>query len=431
MNFRAKDLHHANPLALGVAIRYTDAMKIQNRWLLCGALFATLSLTAAEPKPGQSGLDSSKLAEVSKRLKAFVDDGTISGAVTLVARHGQIASLEAVGLADIAGSQPMRADNLFWIASMTKPVTALAVLMLQDEGKLNVEDPVEKYLPEFKGQWLVESRAQDTLALKRPARPITLRDLLTHTSGLGDVPAPRTDCSLAELAMAYSQQPLRFAPGSKWEYSNPGINTLGRLVEVASGQKFADFLEQRIFKPLGMTGTTFWPTPAQAKRITKSYKPKTGGGLEEIEVYFLKGGISDRARTAFPAGGLYSTARDMGRFYQMTLDGGTFDGKRIISKETLALMTRTQTGDIKTGFVDGMSWGFGFQVVKEPQGVTAMLAPGTYGHGGAYATQSWADPKRDMIFVLMIQRAGFPNGDNSPVRLAFQEAAVAAIQEGK
>ena len=402
-------------------------MTFHPRAALCTTFFATFFLTAAEPKPGQSGLDHGQLLEIAKRMQAFVDDGTISGAVTLVARHGRVASLEAVGLADIAGHQPMRPDHLFWIASMTKPVTALAVLMLQDEGKLNVEDPVEKYLPEFKGQWLVESRATDTLTLKRPARPITLRDLLTHTSGLGDVPTPRPDCSLAELAMAYSQQPLRFPPGSKWEYSNPGINTLGRLVEVASGQKFADFLEQRIFKPLGLTDTTFWPTPAQANRIAKSYKSKTGGGLEATEVYFLKGGISDRTRTAFPAGGLYSTARDMGRFYQMTLNGGTLDGKRILSKESLALMTRTQTGEIKTGFVDGMSWGFGFQVVKEPLEVTGMLSPGTYGHGGAYATQSWADPKRDLVLVLMIQRAGFPNGDNSPVRRAFQEAAVAAV----
>jgi 2-haloalkanoic acid dehalogenase type II len=162
----------------------------------------------------------------------------------------------------------------------------------------------------------------------------------------------------------------------------------------------------------------------------KSYKPgKDGKGLEETDIYFIKGGISDRRRTPFPAGGLFSTARDVARFYQMALSGGTFDGKKIISKESLALMTRTQTGDIKTGFTDGMSWGFGFQVVKEPQGVTAMFAPGAFGHGGAYATQSWADPKRDLIFVLMIQRAGFPNGDSSPVRRAFQEAAVAAVKD--
>ncbi|MBI3415319.1 MAG: beta-lactamase family protein [Verrucomicrobia bacterium] len=368
-------------------------------------------------------------AEVSRRMQAFVDDGTIAGSVTLVARHDQIASLEAVGFADLALKKPMRTDNLFWIASMTKPITAVAVLMLQDEGKLNVEDAVEKYLPEFKNQWLIEEKGTNALKLVRPTRPITLRDLLTHTSGLGDFASPRNDSTLAELVMAYSQLPLKFPPGSKWEYCNSGINTLGRVVEVVSGRKFEDFLQQRIFNPLAMKDTTFWPAPGQARRIAKSYKPaKTGGGLEETAVSFVKGGLGDRRRTPIPAGGLFSTARDVARFYQMTLNGGILEGRRIISKESLALMTRTQTGDIKTGFTDGMSWGFGFQVVKEPQGVTAMLSPGTYGHGGAYATQSWADPKKDLILVLMIQRAGFPNGDNSPVRRAFQEAAVAAMK---
>ncbi len=133
--------------------------------------------------------------------------------------------------------------------------------------------------------------------------------------------------------------------------------------------------------------------------------------------------MSDRKRTVYPAGGLYSTAADMARLYQMLLNGGSVNGRQILTKDSLALMTRTQTGELKTGFTDGMSWGLGFQVVKEPQGVTEMLSPSTFGHGGAYATQSWADPKKDRIYVLMIQRAGFPNGDDSPVRKAFQETA--------
>jgi CubicO group peptidase (beta-lactamase class C family) len=375
-------------------------------------------VTAQTPKPG----------EICQRMKGFVDDGTIAGAVTLVARHDRVLELDAVGYADKGAAKPMREDSLFWIASMTKPITGVAVLMLQDAGKLNVEDPVEKYLPEFKGQWLIKEKTTNTLTLTRPARPITLRDLLTHTAGLSEVPAPRADSTLAELVMAYAQQPLRFPPGSKWEYSNPGINTLGRIVEVVSGQKFEAFLQRRILNPLGMKDTTFWPTTSQARRLARSYKPaKDGKSLEETEIYFIKGSLSDRQRTPFPAGGLFSTATDMARFYQMLLSGGTWNGKRIVSREAVALMTRTQTGEIKTGFTDGMSWGFGFQVVKEPQGVTAVLSPGTFGHGGAYATQSWADPKKDSIYVLMIQRAGFPNGDNSPVRKAFQEAAVAAF----
>jgi CubicO group peptidase (beta-lactamase class C family) len=361
----------------------------------------------------------------AKRMQAFVDDSTIAGSVTLVARHDKILRLEAVGWSDLARHEPMRPDHLFWIASMTKPITAVAVLMLQDEQRLSVDDPVEKFLPEFKSQWMIREKSEATQILVRPPRPITLRDLLTHTSGMSDVPAPRPDCSLAELVMACSQQPLRFPPGSQWEYSNAGINTLGRIVEVVSGQPFAVFLQKRILNPLGMKDTTFWPTPAQVKRIARSYKPaQDGKTLEETSIYFIKGNLSDRRRTPFPAGGLFSTAADMARFYQMMLNGGEAGGKRLLSTSAVSQLTQTQTGNIKTGFVDGMSFGFGFAVVKEPQGVTAMLSPGTFGHGGAYATQSWADPKRDLILILMIQRAGFPNGDNSPVRKAFQESAV-------
>lgn len=391
-------------------------MKLLRQFSL--ALIAAALATASFASP----------APIAERMKAFVDDGTISGAVTLVATRDRVLSLDVVGQADLASQKPMRDDSLFWIASMTKPIAAVAVLMLQDEGKLNVEDPVEKYLPEFKNQWVIKEKSSNTLTLARPARPITVRDLLTHTSGLGDVPAPRPDASLAELVMAYAQQPLRFPPGSKWEYCNSGINTLGRIVEVVSGQRVEKFFQRRIFNPLGMKDTTFWPTASQAKRLAKTYKQgKDGKGLEETDIFFIKGGLSDRKRTPLPAGGLFSTAGDMARLYQMMLNGGELRGKHILSKESVALLTRTQTADIKTGFTDGMSWGFGFQVVKEPQGVTAMLSPGTFGHGGAYATQSWADPKKDLIYVLMIQRAGFPNGDNSSVRKAFQEAAIATF----
>lgn len=372
----------------------------------------------------ESGPPATRSTEVGRRLQPFVEQSVIAGAVALVARDGKTVSLEAVGYTDLAARRPMRTDSLFWIASMTKPITATAVLALQDDGKLSIDDPVEKHLPEFKGQWLVQSRGSNTLALTRPARPITLRDLLTHTAGLGDVPAPRPDCSLAELVMAYSQQPLQFPPGSKWSYSNPGINTLGRIVEVASGMKFEEFLNQRFFKPLGMKDTTFWPTASQAKLLAKSYQPGGSGGLEETEIFFIKGGLSDRRRTAFPAGGLFSTADDIGRFYQMLLDGGMWRGKNILSRESVAQLTRTQSGDIKTGFTDGMSWGLGFAVVKEPRGVTEMLSPGTFGHGGAYGTQSWADPVKRTVLVLMIQRAKLPNADASDVRRVFQEAAL-------
>jgi len=406
---------------------YTSTMKFSTAFLLIA--FAASALASSLPKRlnvEKHGLNPEKLAEVRKRMQAFVDDKTIAGAVTLVARYGQIAALDAVGQADIANAKPMKPDTMFWIASMTKPITATAIMILRDEGKLSIDDPVEKHLPEFKSQWLVGNKSQDALTLKRPARPVTLKDLLTHTSGVADAPGPGRDLSLSELVLLYSQQPLKSEPGSKWEYNNAGINTLGRVVEVVSGETFENFLQKRIFKPLGMKDTTFYPSGGQIKRVAKSYEPGTND-LNEIGISFIKGPLDARTRPAFPSGGLFSTAQDMFRFYQMVLNGGTWDGKRIVSADSVAVMTRTQTGDLKTGFTEGMSFGLGWAVVREPKGVTAMLSKGTYGHGGAYGTQGWVDPEKKMIFVLMIQRAKLQNADASPIRQAFQQAAVAAL----
>ena len=399
--------------------------------LLILSLWFFAAASSAASDPAAMGMDTTKLKEIPKRMQKFVDDGVIAGAVTLVARRDGVACLDAVGYRDLAAKTPMRADDLFWIASMTKPLTATCVLILQDEGRLSVEDPVEKHLPEFKGQWLIAGRDKDSLTLKRPARPITLRDLLTHTSGLGAVEQPRPNSSLAELVMGYSQQPLQFEPGSKWAYSTAGMNTLGRVVEVVSGRPFAEFLDARLLKPLGMKDTTFWPTPAQARRLAKSYQPGEGGrGLVEAPIAFLKGELTSRTRPPLPGGGLFSTAPDLVRFYRMILNGGETGGRRYLSKAAVGQMTRIQTGDLKTGFVEGMSFGLGWGVVRQPAGVTAMFSPGTCGHGGAHGTQGWIDAKQDLIVVLMIQRLKQqPNGDGSVVRGAFQEAAVAAIRK--
>lgn len=377
-------------------------------------------------------LNPEKLKDIPKRMQAFVDDRTIAGAVTLVAQGGEIARVDAVGFADIAARKPMDDETLFWIASMTKPITAAAVLMLQDQGKLSVGDLVEKYLPEFKNQWMTESQSgSSNVCLVRAPRPITIRDLLTHTSGLDEMPAPRPSSALAELVVGNSQRPLRFAPGSRWSYSNPGINTLGRIVEVVSGEEFAAFLDQRILGPLGMKDTTFWPIAAQAKRLAKSYQPTTDGtGLQETNIWFIKNSVTDRTRTPRPDGGLFSTARDYFRFCQMMLNGGVGNGKRILSEEAVREMTRTQTGDLKAGFTEGMSFGFGVGVVKQPTGVTSMMSPGTFGHGGAYGTQAWVDPKHELIVILMIQRAKIGNADASDIRKALQEVAAAALSNG-
>jgi CubicO group peptidase (beta-lactamase class C family) len=358
-------------------------------------------------------------------MQEFVEKGVVSGAVTLVSSKEGVEHWEAVGQSDLTTGRQMRKNDLFWIASMTKPMTAVCVLMLQERGLLSIEDPVEKYLPEFKGQWMIEQKEKDRVTLIHPKREITLRDLLTHSSGLSDVKPPRATGTLAELAMAYAHEPLQFEPGSKWSYSNSGINTLGRVVEIASGEKFADFIQKNVFVPLEMRDTTFWPNKEQSKRVAKSYNiNKETAKLEETAVYFLQGApLMDRHRTAFPAGGLFSSAGDVARFYRMMLNGGEFKGRRLLRAETVELMTTTQSGELKTGFVDGMSWGLGFQVVKEPMGVTTGLSAGSFGHGGAYATQSWGDPKAGRVYIMLIQRAGLGNSDAAEIRGVFNETA--------
>jgi CubicO group peptidase (beta-lactamase class C family) len=326
----------------------------------------------------------------------------------------------------------MPVDALFRIASMTKPITAIGIMILQEEGKLSVDDPVEKHLPEFRGQRLVASRDADSVTLKKPSRPITLRDLLTHTSGLpGGFPPGLSDLyqtrhrTLAEAVLVSSQQPLDFEPGSKWAYCNAGIDTLGRIIEVTSGQSFEEFLAARVFRPLGMKDTTFFPNEIQTPRIAGLYEVKNGQLIAANRPII---GPATGAKHPIPAGGLYSTAADLARLYQAMLQGGQLGSAKILSPESVRTMTKTQTGDLPCGFVPGMSFGFGWAVVKEPQGVTARLSPGTFGHGGAFGTQAWVDPQQDFFVILLIQRVGLQNADGSDLRRDLQQLAVDAIQ---
>jgi CubicO group peptidase (beta-lactamase class C family) len=373
-------------------------------------------------------------AAVRARMQAFVDEGEIAGAVTVIGRKDAVLSYEAIGSQDLEARRPMAKDALFRIASMTKPVTALGIMMLADEGKLSVEDPVEKHLPEFRGQMLVAARSQagDVVALKKPPRSITLRDLLTHTSGLpGGFPPGLADLyvkrnrTLAEGILAMSQQPLTFEPGSKWAYCNAGIDTLGRVIEVLSGQSYEDFLSQRIFRPLGMTDTTFYPTPAQLERLATTYG-KTDGKLTPTPNTIIA--LSAGAKYPVPAGGLYSTGADLAKLYQMMLRRGTQGNVRYVSDANITAMTKVQTGDLTCGFVPGMGFGFGWGVVRQPQGVTEKLSAGSYGHGGAFGTQGWIDPQQDLFVVLLIQRTGLQNSDASPMRKELQALAAAAVR---
>jgi CubicO group peptidase (beta-lactamase class C family) len=376
-------------------------------------------------------LDREKLARIRERMQKFTDEQTLAGAVTVVGTSKGVVHLEAVGRLRLDAKEAMPPDALFRIASMTKPITATGIMIPVDEGKLAVADPVEKHLPEFRGQMLVAERTKDRLTLKKPSRPITLRDLLTHTSGLpfyppglGDLYLKR-DRTLAEGTLAVSQQPLMFEPGSRWSYCNSGIDTLGRVIEVVSGQGYEEFLAKRIFEPLGMKDTTFSPSKGQMKRVPGLYGKK-GGKLVEGPNNLI-GGPGPK-KHPIPAGGLYSTGADQARFYRMMLNEGTLDGKRILSAASVKAMTSVRTGELKAAFTPGMGFGYGFAVVRKPEGVTGMLSAGSYGHGGAYGTQAWADPKRDLFVVLLIQRTGLPNSDASEMRQALQQLAVDAIK---
>jgi CubicO group peptidase (beta-lactamase class C family) len=389
----------------------------------------------APPLPGGE-IDVGPLAaKVRARMQAFVDQGEIAGAVTVIGRKDAVLSLEAVGSQDLEARRPMPKDALFRIASMTKPVTALGVMILADEGKLSVEDPVEKHLPEFRGQMLVAARSRDgdVVALKKPPRPVTLRDLLTHTSGLpGGYPPGLADLyvkrnrTLAEGILVMAQQPLTFEPGSRWSYCNTGIDTLGRVIEAVSGQSYEDFLRRRIFQPLGMADTTFYPTAAQLERLAVTYGKRDGKLVPTPNTLIA---LTEKPRYPVPAGGLFSTGADLAKLYQMMLSRGALNGTRIVSEAAVAAMTRVQTGDLKCGFVDGMGFGLGWGVVRQPQGVTAALSAGSYGHGGAFGTQGWLDPKKDLFVVLLIQRTGLPNSDASPMRRELQEVAAEAVRK--
>ncbi|GAC1669114.1 MAG: serine hydrolase domain-containing protein [Candidatus Acidiferrum sp.] len=361
---------------------------------------------------------------VASRMQEFVDKGEAAGVVTLIATKDRILHLSAVGKTDIAGDRKMRTDDIFWIASMSKPITAVCVAILADERKLSFDDPLEKYLPEFAGVMVNENG--ETV---KPSRAVTLRDVLTHTSGLGELTNREPHLTLAETASRLSRQSLRFQPGSRWAYSTAGIDILGRVVEVVSGMPFDQFMRKRVLDPLGMKDTSFWIAPEKESRWAHSYRwnAQTGKLQETTIPYLYETTVTDRSRPPLGGAGLFSTAEDIARFYQMMLNRGSFRGKRILRPETVAEMTRKQTGELIAR--PGMPWGLGFSVVEDPGKMDAnsVLSPGSFGHGGAFSTQSWADPAKNLIWVVMFQRDGKGNPDNSDVRIAFQEAAEKAM----
>ena len=379
------------------------------------------------------GLASEALAGDSRIVDAvrpFVDRGALAGAVALVASPEQVLSVDAVGYSDVGSKVPMKPDALFWIASMNKPITATALMMLVDEGKVKLDDPAENYLPEFKGQMRLAERGGDLLVLKKPPRPVTVRNLLSHTSGLvgrSPLEGKLDSLPLREGAITYGLSPLKFDPGSQYEYCNPGINTVGRIIEVVSEMPYEKFLQDRLLDPLGMVDTTFWPDEGQLARVAKSYKPGPERmGLVEIPIDQLTYPLADLKRQPYPAGGLFSTAADVGTFCRMILNGGQLDGKRYLSEAAVREMTSTQTGDLLNGGKGENGYGLGWSTSKKSKGEAGPVIPGHCGHGGAYATNMGIDPVKKLVTVWMVQHAGFPL-DGNQAQGAFHKAAAEAF----
>jgi CubicO group peptidase (beta-lactamase class C family) len=396
----------------------TTLIRIISRALLVTPRFGVVGLLAtvalqAEPK----AVPADPVQAMISAVRPFMDGNTLAGAVMLVASKDQVLALEAVGWSDIAACKPMQTDALFWIASQTKSITAVALMMLVEEGKVHLDDSVDQYLPEFKGQMLEVERDAEHVLLRKPAHPITVREILSHTSGLpfsSPMEKPTLNgLPLRDTVRSYALVPLQFPPGTKYQYSNAGLNTAGRIVEVVSGIPYEKFLDDRLFKPLGMKETTFWPSDELIQRMAKTYKPNQDRtGFEDKGLAKLENRGADRAtRYAWPAGGLFSTARDMALFCQMILNGGVGQGRRLLSEDSVRQLTTRQTPpDSKD------SYGLGFAVNSD--GV---------GHSGALGTSMQIDRKRGLVLLWMVQLENFGEGSRGRLIDAFMQATAAAF----
>lgn len=353
---------------------------------------------------------------IGEGLSAAVDRGEIAGAVALVTDAEETLFIGAVGFGNVAGNEKMTPDAMFCIASMTKPVTAAAVLVLQDEGKLSLNDPLEKHLPEF---------AQlKTAGGERVS--VTLRQCLAHTSGMSDVSLEEENRAekLEDLIPMILEKPTLFDPGERWEYCQSSINMAAHVVEVITGQSFPEFIQERFFEPLGMKDTSFYPTEEQAERLARCYsRTESDEWRDDGWSWITHDRMMDSSRYPKANAGLFSTASDYALFCRMLLKRGELDGRRYLSEQAVQEMQTVQSEDLETGFTPGNAWGVGCGLVLEPQGPTEGLSAGSYGHGGLYGTQAWIDPIAGRVHLLMIQRADFENADGSDVRREFHQNA--------
>jgi CubicO group peptidase (beta-lactamase class C family) len=399
---------------------------LRNRSFIPAALLLTVSVIAAPVfaanmpagKPEDAGMSSERLQRIHQTIQRHIDAGEISGAVTLVARRGRIVHFEAHGLMDLESKKPMTKDAIFRLASMSKPVTSAAVMMLVEEGKIRLSDPVSRFIPEFKEMKVAMPRAGGAPVIGPPQiytvpadREITIRDLLTHTSGLMSNGIAQTEANrlvrrtpedtLATYIPRLAQVPLDFQPGSQWAYSGgAGPDVLSRIVEIVSGQSYDEYLRTRIYEPLGMKDTFFYPPDDRRSRIPTLYlrnglkkAPNQDGNASKV--YFSG------------AGGLMSSAEDYLQFAQMLLNGGALNGKRLLGPRTVELMASNHVGDMFNGKLGrpahGMGFGLLMQIVEDPVMSGLRVSKGGFGWDGVYGTQMWIQPKEQMVTIIMIQ----------------------------
>ncbi len=407
---------------------------------------ATAPARALAPATPESvGISSARLALLHKGMQAYVDRKEVGGIVTLIARDGKVVDVHATGFQDVEGRKAMQTDTIFRIASMTKPVTSVAVMMLQEEGRLLLTDPVSKFIPAFKGQRVMGEGGATVPA----RREINIRDLLSHRSGLsygflnggpvGDAYRKEgvvdglttTTMTLEENINKLAAQPLLAQPGSAWNYSL-STDVLGRVVEVASGMTLDAFFRDRIFTPLGMTETSFEVADAKWPRLATVYSPDGAGAIRPMRDPESFGNTAMSPTAYYKTGkryfsggaGLTSTARDYARFAQMLLNGGELDGKRLLGTKTLELMTLSHTADLPAGGLTGPGAGFGlgFRVVTDLAATQTQGSTGLFGWSGIYGTTFWVDPKERLVAVMMVQR--YPG---SPVAAGFQPLVYQAL----
>ena len=366
----------------------------------------------ARARPESVGLSSSGLAKATDVLRAHVESGDIAGVVAAVARRGKVVYFETLGQRDLASRDEMPPNGIFRLYSMTRPITSTAVMLLWEEGKFKLDDPISTYLPQFLDQRVfVDADAPDLSRTRARVGDITVRHLLTHTSGIGSRSSQiyraeqvrLRSITLPKMVDNAARVPLFEDPGTRFRY---GISTtmLGRLVEVWSGQRFEDFLQQRVLDPIGMNDTVFWAEGERASRLTTVYRPERGTG--ELRPYAIESVPFTERPTLIEGGvGLLSSVSDYLRFSQMFLNGGELDETRVLQADTVALMTRNHLPEtvlpIGGGYMAGSGWGLGFNVVTDGNAYPFPVGEGEYWWDGSSGTRFSIDPEHDLIVVIM------------------------------